>query len=83
MVFGFISSAFILHYAIKKNVFGMPGDECTELLRNNLCVDNFFKTVNDTDELRQTYSQAYSRMAEVGIVLRSWTSNNSEFAELF
>ena len=78
IVFGFISSPFILNHLIKFHVSKYEEDECSYLLQNNLYVDNFFVTGNDLEKL-----QSYSLMAEGGFILRSWNLNSLELRDQF
>ena len=75
IVFGFISSPFILNHVIKFHINQFPKDECSEILLNNVYVDNIFYTGSEPSALHALYKQSLSRMAEGGFQLRSWASN--------
>ena len=83
LVFGFASSPFILNHVIKHHVSKYPMDECSNILLNNLYVDNLFFTGGDIDELLTLYRESSSRMGEGGFELRSWASNSSELMAHF
>jgi hypothetical protein len=83
LVFGFISSPFILNYVIKHHVKQYPQDEVSSILDSNFYVDNLFFTGNDLSKLTYLYKESLARMAEGGFHLRSWASNNPELCEVF
>ena len=75
LVFGFVSSSFILSHVLSHHLNKYDYDVCTEALINNMYVDNFLFTHNDAEQVVQVYSQARQRMAEAGFDLRSWATN--------
>lgn len=75
IVFGFISSPFVLNFVIKHHLTKYPSDLCSYFLSNCLYVDNLFMTGNDPVILETLYRDAYRRMSEGGFDLRSWNSN--------
>ena len=83
IVFGFISSPFILHFVIKNHLSKFPMDECTKVLLSNLYVDNLFFTGNSELKLEDLYKLSYERMLGGGFELRSWASNNAYLNECF
>lgn len=76
IVFGAVSSPFILHHVIKHHLSKYPNDFINEILTNNFYVDNLFFTSSDPDALINTYQQVRQRMSEGGFQLRSWASNS-------
>ena len=62
IVFGFISSPFILHYVIRFHISQFTPDIVSEILSQNFYVDNLFITGNDIEELIQIYKISYERM---------------------
>ena len=83
LVFGFISSAFILNYVIKYHVDQYPRDSCSQILKNGFYVDNLIFTGNDPDVLKETFLTCRQRMLEGNFELRSWQSNSTELKEEF
>ena len=78
LVFGFVSSPFILHYVMRFHASKFPNDLCSKLLTENFYVDNFFYSSNDCEELEYVYKEACVRMNEASFFLRSWNSNLPE-----
>ena len=83
IVFGYVSSPFILGQVIKMHLKRYPVDECTEVLSNNLYVDNLFVTGDSPAELQVVCDTACDRMAEGGFELRAWVSNSADLADQF
>jgi len=83
IVFGFVSSQFILHNVIKHHLKQFPTDHCNEILLNNMYVDNLYITGNDESELRTLYEECCDRMGQGGFELRSWCSNAEELNSQF
>ena len=81
--FGYVSSPFILGQVINLHLTKYPQDECTNLLRNNMYVDNLFATSNNPSSLLAMCDTACERMAEGGFELRSWASNSADLANQF
>jgi len=78
IVFGFVSSPFILNYVIKHHIAQYPADNASNILSNNFYVDNLFFSGNCTDDLLLLYETIFDRMRAGGFILRSWVSNNSD-----
>ena len=51
IVFGFVSSPFILNHVIQHHVSKYPDDACSSVLRSNMYVDNLFFTGDDVSSL--------------------------------
>ena len=75
LVFGFVSSPFILHFVLKHHASKFPDDLCSRLLASNFYVDNLLYSSNDPLELEYVYKEACVRMDEASFNLRSWNSN--------
>ena len=75
IVFGFTSSPFCLNYILKHHASMYHKDEISDILSNNLYVDNLLVTTNDPTFLKQVYYQSMKRMQEGGFQLRSWNTN--------
>ena len=73
-----MASPFILNYIIQYHASLFPSDECTEILQNNLFVDNLVKTHNSEDKLMYFYQTSVDRMAQGGFDLRSCNTNSSK-----
>ena len=76
IIFGFVSSPFILNYVLQHHAAQYPADTCSWMLKNNFYVDNLVRTANDEEELAELYSSAVKRMKEGGFDLRSCNSNS-------
>ena len=61
-----------MKHLIKFHASKYDEDECSNLLENNLFVDNFFVTGNELEKLQNLYAESHSRMTERGFILRSW-----------
>jgi len=83
IVFGYISSPFILNYVIKHHLNSFPSDLCNEILYSNMYVDNLFFTGDDSAQLHDMYNECYSRMQAGGFHLRSWCTNCSTLQPVF
>jgi len=81
IVFGFITSPFILQCVIRYHLRRYANDKCCEVLRSGMYVDNLFFTGNNPDYLLSMYRDCSSRMLEGGFTLRSWASNSPELSE--
>ena len=71
IVFGFTSSPFILHYVMQHHANTFPYDKISQVLSNNLYVDNLIVTGNDLSDLHSTYQETFNRMKAGGFILRS------------
>jgi len=83
IVFGFVSSPFILQNVIQFHLKKFSEDECFKVLKQGMYVDNLFYTGNDSSEILTLYGEASSRMPSGGFDLRSWSSNNIELTSVF
>jgi hypothetical protein len=83
LVFGFITSPFILNFIIKRHVSKFPSDECSKVLLNNCYVDNLYFTGNNFDKLLKLYETSVDRMLKGGFNLRSWKSNEVKLNSVF
>jgi len=85
IVFGYISSPFILQCVMQHHLTKFPNDECFSVIKQGMYVDNLFYTGNDETHLLSLYKEATARMMEGGFDLRCWSSNcprlNGVFAE--
>ena len=76
IIFGFISSPFMLMYVMKYHASKYDNDIITEILSSNFYMDNLIYTTNSLNELESIYREALKRMKDGGFILRSWCSNN-------
>ena len=81
IVFGFISSPFILNHVIKYHISKYDCDHVFQILDENLYVDNLFFTGSNNEFLSDLYTQTYERMKDGGFELRSWVTNNPRLSE--
>ena len=83
LVLGFVSSPFILNHVIKYHIANYPNDECSQILKSNLYVDNLFFTGDNAQHLSALYKECYQRMLEGGFQLKNWASNCGPLTLLF
>ena len=83
IVFGFVSSPFMLNYIIKHHISQFDMDDCYEILNSNIYVDNVFFTGNDEQTLLSMYNECLQRLSSGGFFLRSWASNSNELKDKF
>ena len=83
LVFGFVSSPFVLNFVIRHHVLKYAEDEITKALLENFYVDNLIYTCNSSDALIEFSKVAFQRMAEGGFKLLSWVSNNPDAQSYF
>lgn len=76
IVFGGAASPFILNHVIKKHLLQYPPDFCSNVLNNNMYIDNLYYTGNSVNELSNCFKKVCDRMKEGGFDMRSWSSNN-------
>ena len=82
LLFGYVSSPFIMHYVMQHHASKFPDDKCTQILKNNFYCDNLHFTSNSLDEMELLYKTAYERMKQGNFILRSWCSNNESLNNL-
>ena len=83
IIFGFVSSPFILQYIMRFHASKYPDDKCSDILKNNFYVDNLIFTSNSLFEAKELYRAAFNRMKEGNFTLRSWCSNSSALNNVF
>lgn len=76
LIFGFVSSPFILSYIVRypveKHAYGL----CRDMLLNNFFVDNLVKTHQSPADLLQLYIEAVATMKKGGFELKTCCSNS-------
>ncbi|XP_076089954.1 uncharacterized protein LOC143061985 [Mytilus galloprovincialis] len=81
ILFGATSSPFILNATLLKHL-----DACntniSEIMKNDLYVDNILSSLENEDDAAKYFVQARSLMSEAGFNLRSWSSNCSKLTDL-
>ena len=55
-----------------------PSDRCIKVLQDNFYIDNLVVNGTDLEEMNNLYRICNQRMSEGGIILRSWSTNNSD-----
>ena len=83
IVFGYVSSPFILQRIIQFHLRQYREDECFSTITKGIYVDNLFYTGNDPEHLHTLYRNIFDRMVEGGFELRSWASNSRCLADTF
>ena len=81
IVFGYTSSPFCLQYILKFHASLYHRDSISDLLTNNLYVDNFLVTADSPEFLQEVYTESRRRLSEGGFDLRSWNTNEPKLAE--
>ena len=74
IIFGFVSSPFILNYVIQYHLSAHSSD-LTSLIRDKFYVDNLIITCNNDVMLSQYVDSIRKLMLEGGLPLREWVSN--------
>lgn len=81
ILFGFISSPFILNYIVQYHLALNSEVEVSTLIKEKFYVDNLVYTSSESSFLPQFVSSVNSLMKEGGLPLREWTSNNPQALE--
>lgn len=82
VLFGSVSSPFILNAVLKTHLENSPSSAAQDLLQNTY-VDNLVSGKDDLNAAILYYEDAVNTLAQAGFKLRSWTSNNSQLREKF
>ena len=75
IIFGFVSSPFILNYVIQYHLSAHASDLTSSLIRDKFYVDNLILTCNSEVMLSQYVDSIRRLMLEGGLPLREWVSN--------
>ena len=75
IIFGFVSSPFILNYIIQYHLSAYNSDNVSSLIRDRFYVDNLVLTCNNDVMLSQYVDSIRRLMLEGGLPLREWVSN--------
>ena len=75
IIFGFVSSPFILNYVIQYHLSAHSSDLASSLIRDNSYVDNLIAACNNDVKLSQYVYSIRRLMSESGLPLREWISN--------
>ena len=75
IIFGFVSSPFILNYVIQYHLSAHASDNVSSLIRDKFYVDNLIITCNNDVMLSQYVDSIRKLMLEGGLPLREWVSN--------
>ena len=75
IIFGFVSSPFILNYIVQYHLMVNPHFEVASLIKDKFYVDNLIYTSNNFDELPSKVQEINEVMLSGGLPLREWTCN--------
>ena len=75
IIFGFVSSSFILSHVIQYHLSAHSSDVVSSLIRDKFYVDNLILTCNNDAMLSQYVDSIGRLMLEGGLPLREWVSN--------
>ena len=75
IIFGFVSSPFILNYVIQYHLSAHSSDLTSSLIRDRFYVNNLIITCNNDVMLSQYVDSIRKLMLEGGLPLREWVSN--------
>ena len=75
IIFGFVSSPFILNYVIQYHLSAHASDNVSSLIRDKFYVDDLILTCNNDVMLSQHDNSIRRLMLEGGSPLREWVSN--------
>ena len=81
ILFGFISSPFILNYIIRYHSQFCENKVVGQILRDKLYVDNLVYTGCDIETVNVNSSCVRESLAGAGFLLREWCSNNAQILE--
>ena len=76
IIFGFVSSPFILNYIIQHHLTVNSHLPVAPLIKNKFYVDNLIYTSNNLQELPLIVDQVNKLLSDGGLPLREWTSND-------
>ena len=82
IIFGFISSPFMLNYILKYIADLYPQDKCNAMIKSKFFVDDLVHTANNIDELISLYKDCTKRMDDAHFYMRSCNSNNDSLRNL-
>ena len=77
VLFGAVSSPFILNAVLKAHLESHPSD-ITRDLQQNIYVDNLISGVNDVKQAIQYFQNSVKVLAQAGFTLRCWSTNDCE-----
>ena len=83
IIFGFVSSPFILSYIINYHANKYTSDSVKDILCDKFYVDNMVITSNSKTDLIKTGQKVKQTLGEVGFHLREWNSNFLDIAQMF
>ena len=75
IIFGFVSSPFILNYIVQFHLLANSHLEVASIIKNKFYVDNLIYTSNKFRELPQKVKEINEIMLSGGLPLREWTCN--------
>ena len=75
IIFGFVSSPFILNYVIQYHLSAYASDNVSSQIRDKFYVDNLIFACNNDAMLSQYVDSIRRLMLEGGLPLREWVSN--------
>ena len=78
IIFGFISSPFILNFIIKFHAKSVESSTLKNTISSKFYVDNLILTTNSIEESVESYCKLSKVMRDGGFTLRDWLSNNDE-----
>ena len=76
IIFGFVSSSFILNYIVQYHLTINSHLSVAPLIKDKFDVDNLIYTSNNLHELPLIVHQVNKLLLDGGLPLREWTSNN-------
>ena len=83
IIFGFISSPFILNYILHHHSLSCNDPVVQNVIQSKLYVDNLICTHNDEKSLKSVGQRVTDHLAEAGFSLREYCSNNASVLSHF
>lgn len=83
LLFGYVSSPFILNLIIQHHAQQYTNDLASQLLKDYLYVDNLIYSHSCPSLLAATCLETFNRLSQAGFNLRGWNSNSHEVKEFF
>lgn len=78
IIFGFVTSPFILNYVLQHHAENCRNAEVKQIIKTNMYVDNLVITNNDPEKASQLANDVTTELNRGGFTLREFTSNTPE-----
>lgn len=79
--FGVNASPFLLNMVLQEHLSSSPSNDWHKFGQDKFYVDNLVASVKDVNSAIQLFQSLTSKLKDIGMNLRDWTSNNNEFVK--